>query len=131
VRSTRAPLGLALAFAASACSWVPDALKPETVDPVVPPPAGFVEASQCQAQAIAAPTSEHPAAVADKQGGWVALEFDLFGEGKPSNVRVVDSSPKGVFDRFSLLAMDHSTFTPTSERRVGCRYLITYVPFVR
>lgn len=112
----------------SACSWVPDSLRPDNAVDVGPQPAGFVEGAPCQSRATVAPSPERPPGVSARQGGWVALEFNLFGRGKPSNVRVADASPQGVFDQAAIEAMSHATFAPLTERAVGCRYILVYAP---
>lgn len=110
----------------SGCSLIPDSLRPASRADVAAEPAGFVEAGDCRARPSVASAPERPKGVSQKQGGWVALEFNLFGPGKPSNVRVVEASPKGVFEQSAIEAMSHSTFVPITDRAIGCRYILEY-----
>lgn len=104
-----------------ACSMMPAS----TID-ATPPPAGFTQASECQAHPTVEPALTRPATIPARQTGWVAMTFDLFSQGRPSNIQVLDSSPKGLFVKAAIEAMSHAAFVPDSERRVGCRYVMVY-----
>jgi TonB family protein len=105
----------------SACS-----LMPRSTIGTVPPPADFSRGAECQAHATVEPSLSRPPTIPDQQGGWVAVTFDLFSQGRPSNVQVVDSSPKGLFDKVAIEGLSHAAFVPDTERRVGCRYLMVF-----
>jgi periplasmic protein TonB len=53
-----------------------------------------------------------PDAIRKQQSGWVILEFDVLGDGSPANVRVVDSSPKGLFENAVLSTVPKWKFEP-------------------
>jgi hypothetical protein len=102
------------------------ALMPRSSIGTVPPPADFSRSAQCQAHATVEPSLSRPPTIPDQQDGWVAMTYDLFSQGRPSNVQVVDSSPKGLFEKVAIEALSHAAFVPDSERRVGCRYLMVF-----
>jgi TonB family protein len=49
-------------------------------------------------------------AVRNGQSGYVVMDYELDGSGRVLNVRVYDSSPRGVFDKASVEALQRSTF---------------------
>lgn len=54
-----------------------------------------------------------------KQGGSVQLAFDINKEGLVSNVKILDSKPKGVFDKSSLRAIKKWKFKPNEFERTA------------
>ncbi|MEO6800749.1 MAG: energy transducer TonB [Rhodanobacter sp.] len=56
-----------------------------------------------------------PAAARSRQQGWVVVSFTVEKDGKTSNVRVVDSQPRRVFDRAAIEAVEHYQFTPAMK----------------
>jgi protein TonB len=49
------------------------------------------------------------------QEGWVDVEFTVDGQGKVSDVKVVDAQPKHVFDRAAIDAVDRWEFTAATR----------------
>lgn len=63
--------------------------------------------------------------------GWVIMEFDIDASGKPLNIVVQDSSPKGAFEREALKAIEKWEFEPmiingVSALQKGKEYQITF-----
>ena len=54
-----------------------------------------------------------------KQGGSVQLAFDIDKEGLVSNVKILDSKPKGVFEKSSLRAIKKWKFKPNEFDRTA------------
>jgi protein TonB len=48
--------------------------------------------------------------------GFVELEYNVTTDGKVDDVRVLDASPKGVFDRVAMIAVQHFEFRPCSDQ---------------
>ena len=51
-------------------------------------------------------------ALSKGQEGWVLVEFAVDKNGVPSNLKVVDSSPEGVFDRAAMKAASQFRYKP-------------------
>lgn len=67
----------------------------------------------CQLDAddiIVAGTPEYPAKLLHiNQEGWVVLKFDLV-EGIPTNIKVLDSSPEGLFEESAINSLKKSRY---------------------
>lgn len=50
-------------------------------------------------------------AMAIGQEGWVVLKFDVE-NGRAKDIQILDSSPSGVFDESSIVALENSQFKP-------------------
>jgi TonB family protein len=44
--------------------------------------------------------------------GWVVLRFDISKSGEPQNIKVIDGSPKGYFEKAASIAMSKSKYDP-------------------
>lgn len=51
-------------------------------------------------------------AAENKQEGWVSLTFDVNIDGSTKNVKVVDSSPSGVFDKLAVKCLHDYRYQP-------------------
>ncbi|HEY8586412.1 MAG TPA: energy transducer TonB [Rhodanobacter sp.] len=61
----------------------------------------------------AAPARYPAAALRARQEGWVIVSFTVDTEGNTTNVSVVDSQPRRVFDRAAMDAVERYRFTPS------------------
>lgn len=61
--------------------------------------------------------AQYPVQAARNQisGGYVTVEFTVTAEGTVANAHVVDSSPRHVFDRAAIDAIEHSKFEPAMQ----------------
>jgi protein TonB len=61
--------------------------------------------------------AQYPVEAARNQisGGYVTVEFTVTAEGVVTNAHVVDSSPRRVFDRAAIAAIEHSKFEPAMK----------------
>lgn len=128
-------LVLFLALAGSGCAWMPAWVPrwPAGADeaerrPVVrPAPEASRIGGDCGPRdpITYVPPKPPAAAVQAGVGGWVVLSFDAMGDGLPLNLRVLDSSPPGMFDQAALEAVSHWRF---ASGLVGsdCRTLVTF-----
>lgn len=67
-------------------------------------------------------TPRYPyAALTRGQGGYVEMEVTIDERGKPTHIRIVDSFPRGVFDRDALASVSQWKFQP---RIVDCRAVV-------
>lgn len=60
-----------------------------------------------------------PAALRSRQEGWVIVSFTIDPEGRPRDVKVIDSQPRRVFDRAAIEAVDRYRFTPAMKDGVA------------
>lgn len=98
------------------------------LDRVAPEPAGFQDGSPCsdvKPTSRIAPKYPRGAARAG-QPGWVALKFNITPGGETSNVRVVDSSPAGLFDSVSITALEQWRYPSSDNGHTECRQLLSY-----
>ena len=51
-------------------------------------------------------------AALNRTEGYVGMQFDISEEGKPFNIKVIESVPEGVFDRSALLALSKWRYKP-------------------
>lgn len=58
-------------------------------------------------------------AVRGHQEGWVLVSFTVDAEGRPKDVKVVDSQPRRVFDRAAMDAVERYRFTPAMKDGVA------------
>lgn len=58
-------------------------------------------------------------AVRSRQSGWVVVSFTIEPNGRTSDVRVVDSQPRRVFDRAAMEAVSRYRFTPAMRDGVA------------
>lgn len=78
-----------------------------------PAPRGASRAAdEVMPKLIAAPPLRYPSSVKDRVTGWVDLAFTVNVDGSTSEVEVVDSSPKGLFDDAALHAVHGWLFSP-------------------
>lgn len=75
-----------------------------------PAPSGVTHGVQVVKMAAA----QYPVEAARNQisGGYVTVEFTVTAQGTVTNVHVIDSSPRRVFDRAAISAIEHSKFGP-------------------
>ena len=57
-----------------------------------------------------------PQAAEENIEGSVVLQFDIETDGSVSNVKVIESNPRGVFDRNSKIALRQWTYKPVAEK---------------
>lgn len=67
----------------------------------------------------AAPPHYPPTAVRAHQQGWVVVSFKVDTNGRTSDVKVVDSLPRRVFDRAAIEAVGRYQFTPAMKDGVA------------
>jgi protein TonB len=60
-----------------------------------------------------------PSALRSHQEGWVIVSFTIDTEGRPRDVKVVDSQPRRVFDRAAIEAVDRYRFSPAMKDGVA------------
>ncbi len=60
-----------------------------------------------------------PAAVRARQQGWVVVSFKIDTDGRTSDIKVVDSKPRRVFDRAATEAVGRYQFTPAKKAGVA------------
>lgn len=80
---------------------------------VPPPPAKKTESKINAAQPIKRVEPTYPAsAISENQEGYVVMEFDITETGTTANIKVIDSSPKGVFDDSAMTALKEWHYKP-------------------
>jgi len=47
--------------------------------------------------------------------GWVVLEYDVYEDGVPRNIKVKDSSPKDLFDSAAIKALEQFLYEPIKK----------------
>jgi protein TonB len=62
-----------------------------------------------------AEASYPPAALRSHQSGWVVVSFTIDPNGRTSDVRVVSSQPRRIFDRAAIEAVNRYRFTPAMK----------------
>ncbi len=60
-----------------------------------------------------------PSAVRSRQEGWVQLSFKIDADGRTSDIKVVESQPRRVFDRAAMEAVQRYRFTPAMKNGVA------------
>ncbi|MFC5527021.1 energy transducer TonB [Rhodanobacter ginsengisoli] len=60
-----------------------------------------------------------PSAVRSRQEGWVQLSFKIDTDGRTSDIKVVESQPRRVFDRAAMEAVQRYRFTPAMKNGVA------------
>lgn len=112
-----------LAAGLTACATRP---QPLPVSPV-PAYARAPDATCEQAKPLVRLKPRYPrAALHDGQEGWVLLKLDVLPDGTPSNVTVVDASPKGVFDGAAVAAVEQWRVSTSPAGHKGCLQLIEF-----
>ena len=62
---------------------------------------------------IHSPAAKYPSwQVAKRQDGWVLLEYTILANGRPHNVRVIDSSPAQIFNQSAIDAVQQYRYQP-------------------
>ena len=61
------------------------------------------------------------------QAGWVIVDFDIAADGSTSNIRVIASSPRGVFESAVVEPLRQWKFEP-NHPRTNCRFDIKFSP---
>jgi len=80
--------------------------------PVAPPPAG----ESHDVRVLTPPRPSYPpAAVRNRQDGWVEVEFTVGADGSVQNAHVTASEPARVFDREAVSAVQRAKFSPKME----------------
>jgi len=80
--------------------------------PVAPPPAG----ESHDVRVLTPPRPSYPpAAVRNRQDGWVEVEFTVGADGSVQNAHVTASEPARVFDREAVSAVQRAKFDPKME----------------
>ena len=59
-------------------------------------------------------------AVRSKLSGYTKMEFDVSSDGKPINIKVVESYPKGIFNKNSIVALSKWRY---SEKETKCKWV--------
>ncbi|WP_076414581.1 TonB family protein [Shewanella sp. UCD-KL12] len=67
------------------------------------------------------------AAVEAKQNGFVQLKFDISTKGKVSNIKVVKSSPTGVFDKSAVKALKQWVYKKSKKGAKGAKVQLDFV----
>lgn len=67
----------------------------------------------------AAAPSYPPGALRSHQQGWVVVSFKIDTDGRTSDIKVIDSQPRRVFDRAAIEAVDRYRFTPAMKDGVA------------
>jgi protein TonB len=82
-----------------------------------PKPASAASGESHGVKVIKAAAAQYPMQAARNQisGGYATVEFTVTAEGTVTNVHVVDSSPRRVFDRAAIDAVEHSKFAPAMK----------------
>jgi TonB family protein len=62
-----------------------------------------------------------PEAARIRQTGWVVVDFDIAADGSTTNIRVIDSSPHGVFEAAVVDPLRRWKFEP-NQPRTNCRF---------
>jgi periplasmic protein TonB len=101
---------------ATAPSQVASTTPPPPVAPV-PAPAPEPVGETRDALVVTPPRPSYPpAAVRNRQNGWVEVEFTVTEAGSVQNVRVINSEPPRVFDREAIRAVQQAKFEAKLER---------------
>jgi TonB family protein len=118
----RLPLVLSTMLFAAACVPFggPDVFVPKSDYGFPPTPSAYSEPGDCQGGSrLAARDLEEPeyppSAWKHGQQGWVVLQLDVDPEGRTRRVRVIDSQPKGPFDRAARATVRSWRFEPPGE----------------
>lgn len=97
------------AAAAKTAAVQPRQQRAEAVPPPAPKPVGETHGAKVVKMAAA----QYPIAAARNQtSGYATVEFTVTATGAVSNVHVVDSSPRRVFDQAAIQAIKNSKFEP-------------------
>lgn len=65
---------------------------------------------------IHSPAAKYPSwQVAKRQDGWVLLEYTILANGRPHNVRVIDSSPAKIFNQSAIDAVQQYRYQPIQQ----------------
>ncbi len=87
--------------------------------PVEPFPTSLSKGNECVP--ISRVDARYPrVALNSAQSGWVIVDHDVAPDGTVSNLRVVASSPKGIFDGQAVASVRQWKFPPGAPRE-GCR----------
>jgi len=116
--SAAAPAGGTTAPAtASEAPAAAAAPKPTEVAKATPPPAPVAPAGESREVRVLTPPrpSYPPAAVRNRQDGWVEVEFTVGADGSVQNAHVTASEPARVFDREAVSAVQRAKFDPKME----------------
>jgi TonB family protein len=60
------------------------------------------------------------------QEGWVAILYDLSMEGDVRNIRIVDSSPRDLFDDAAITSLTESKYPKSNKVYLNCRSLTIF-----
>jgi TonB family protein len=93
--------------------------------PPAPIPPGWEAGDPCRELRVV--TRVRPvfprAAAAYDQEGWVAMKYHVAPNGVPFNIRVVKSSPEGVFEQASVAAITRWRYAPIEYPVRNCAHL--------
>jgi protein TonB len=91
--------------------------KPTEVAKATPPPAPVAPVGESRDVRVLTPPrpSYPPAAVRNRQDGWVEVEFTVGADGSVQNAHVTASEPARVFDREAVSAVQRAKFEPRLE----------------
>jgi protein TonB len=98
-----------------------------SIQEATPVAAAVPDASNASRQTSAAALTKAAAphypsgAVRAHQEGWVVVSFTVNTDGHPSDVKVVESQPRRIFDRAALEAVERYRFTPAMKNGVAVR----------
>ena len=114
-----------LAFASLLVFSVSTTARPHKQRPS-PRPEPEVPADAC-GQPVKAIQPNYPFdALRKAQAGWVLVEFSIDASGKVTDTKVLDASPRHVFDENAMLAMRNGAFSPQGKEVIGCRKLVAF-----
>ncbi|TCO36856.1 energy transducer TonB [Dokdonella fugitiva] len=99
---------------ASTPTEVAKATPPPSAAPTPAPPAPVGETRDVRVVTPPRPTYP-PAAVRNRQDGWVEVEFTVAADGSVQNAHVTASEPSRVFDREAVRAVQQAKFEPKLE----------------
>jgi TonB family protein len=100
----------------------------ERYKPAASLPASWDSANPCaDLQQVRNSRPRYPEAAAEReQQGWVALKYHVAADGDVFNVRVVASSPQGLFDQASAEAVARWRYQPTNYPVRNCTHVYVY-----
>lgn len=106
----------AAAAAAAARARQEAAAKAAEAPTPAPPPAAPVGGETRDARVLVPPSPKYPpAAVRNRQSGWVDVEFTVAADGSVQDAKVTGSQPRGVFDHEAVAAVQRAKFEPRLE----------------
>lgn len=105
------------AAAAAEAAKVAAASRPTPAPVVAPPPPKPVGGETHGVKVVKVVAAQYPLQAARSQisGGYAIVEFTVTAQGTVTNAHVIESSPRRVFDRAAIEAVQHSKFEPAMK----------------